>query len=204
MSVNGITSVGGGYEAYTQTAKQTESTEKKEATSVKDESAVKNSDAVIYEPSSKKNTGKANKAVVEQMKADQQARFAQLQSIVLRTINKQGETYNKANDIWSILSKGDFTVDAATKSQAQADIAEDGYWGVNATSSRIVDFAVALAGDDKDKLEEMRSAFEKGYKMAEKTWGGKLPDICKKTYDAVFKKFDELTGVTETTEADTE
>ena len=39
----------------------------------------------------------------------------------------------------------------------------------------------------------MRSAFEKGYKQAEKTWGGKLPDISQKTYDAVMKKFDDLT-----------
>ena len=118
--------------------------------------------------------------------------MAQLQSIVLRTINKQAETYGQATDIWKFLAKGDFTVDAATKAQAQADIAEDGYWGVEATSSRIVDFAVALCGDDKDKLEEMKAAFEKGFKQAEKTWGGELPEICQRTYDKVFEKFDKL------------
>ena len=37
----------------------------------------------------------------------------------------------------------------------------------------------------------MRSAFEQGYKQAEKTWGGHLPEICKKTYDAVMKGFDD-------------
>ena len=35
-----------------------------------------------------------------------------------------------------------------------------------------------------------------GYKryleQAEKTWGGKLPEISKQTYDAVMKKFDDL------------
>ena len=44
----------------------------------------------------------------------------------------------------------------------------------------------------------MRSAFEKGYKQAEKTWGGELPDISKQTFDAVMKGFDELTGKVET------
>ena len=133
-----------------------------------------------------------NQALKAQLQADSEARMAQLQSIVLRTINKQTETYGQANSIWSILSSGNFTVDAATKAQAQADIAEDGYWGVEATSNRIVDFAVALCGDDTDKLEEMKEAFEKGFRQAEKTWGGNLPDICQRTYDAVFEKFDKL------------
>ena len=44
-------------------------------------------------------------------------------------MTKQGQTYGKANDIWSFLASGNFTVDPATKLQAQADIAEDGYWG---------------------------------------------------------------------------
>ena len=88
-------------------------------------------------------------------------------------------------------------MDAATKAQAQADIAEDGYWGVEQTSSRIVDFAVALTGGDPDKVEEMREAFKKGFKQAEKTWGGELPEISQKTYDAVMKKFDKLAGIEE-------
>ena len=38
----------------------------------------------------------------------------------------------------------------------------------------------------------MRKAFEKGYKQAEKTWGGELPEISKQTYDAVMKGFDDM------------
>lgn len=99
---------------------------------------------------------------------------------------------------WSFLSKGDFTVDPATKAQAQQDISEDGYWGVNKTSDRIVQFATALTGGDPDKIEEMRDAFIKGYKQAEKTWGGKLPDISQQTYDAVMKKFDDMAAAAKT------
>ena len=94
--------------------------------------------------------------------------------------------------MWQFLASGKFTVDAATKAQATADIAEDGYWGVNQTSDRIIDFATALAGDDKNNLEKMRDAFKKGYSQAESTWGGKLPEISQKTYDAVMEKFDKL------------
>ena len=44
---------------------------------------------------------------------------------------------------------------------------------------------------DEEKMQEMKSAFEKGFKLAEKKWGGELPEISQKTYDAVNKKFDD-------------
>ena len=195
MSVNGITSGSEAYSTYTaasakSTTATTTDTEKKTNTTT---------DAgVIYEPSketaavSAKKTYKPDTATIAKMKADADARTEQLRSLVEKMMTKQGETYGKANDIWSVLSSGNFTVDAATKAQAQADIADDGYWGVSQTSSRILDFATALTGGDPSKIEEMRNAFKKGYEQAEKTWGGKLPEISQKTYDAVMEGFDKL------------
>ena len=132
------------------------------------------------------------KSIVSQLKADQEKRQSQLTSLVQDMLSKQTNTFGKANNIWQFLAKGDYTVDAATKKKAQEDISEDGYWGVKQTSDRIVSFATALAGDDSKALEKMRDAFLKGYEKAEKTWGGKLPDISKRTYDAVLEKFDNL------------
>ena len=131
-------------------------------------------------------------ALVSQLKADVQSRTDQLTSIVTKMLEKQGVAIGTADDMWKILAGGNFTVDAATKAQAQADIAEDGYWGVNQTSDRIIQFATALTGGDPDKIEEMRAAFEKGFKQAEKTWGGELPEISQQTYKAVMEKFDKL------------
>ena len=37
----------------------------------------------------------------------------------------------------------------------------------------------------------MREAFKKGFEQAKKTWGGELPEISQKTYEATMKKFDE-------------
>ena len=37
-------------------------------------------------------------------------------------LSKQVNTYGQANDIWKFLREGNFTVDPATKAQAQADI----------------------------------------------------------------------------------
>lgn len=132
------------------------------------------------------------KTIVAQLKAEQEKRQSQLVNLVKDMISKQSNTYGAANNIWGFLAKGNFTVDADTKVQAQKDISEDGYWGVKQTSERILSFATALAGDDPKNLEKMRDAFLKGYKQAEKTWGGELPDISKRTYDAVLDGFDKL------------
>ena len=200
MSVNGITNASGSYDVYqtaaASTAKEasaTENTKTAEGTKKAEESGV------VYEPTkdtekvdSTKKTYTQNTALVDKLKSDAEARAQQLQNIVQQLMTKQGQTYNTANDIWKFLAKGDFEVDAATKAQAQADIADDGYWGVEQTSDRIIDFANALTGGDPDKIEDMRAAFKKGYEQAEKTWGGKLPETSQKTYDAVMQKFDKL------------
>ena len=130
--------------------------------------------------------------LVNKLKADAEARTQQMRSLVEKLMSGQTNAYGKANNIWQFLKSGNYTVDPATRLQAQADIAEDGYWGVEQTSSRIIDFANALTGGDPDKIEDMRAAFQKGYKQAEKTWGGSLPDISQRTYDAVMEKFDEM------------
>lgn len=194
MSVNGVTGATSTYDAY-QTSQSTAS--KAEENVTNNGTSTAEDKGVVYEPSNEKVTDSTKKTytqntdLVNKMKADAENRQKQLQSIVEKLLGQQGQTYNIANDLWSILSGGKIEVDEATRLQAQKDIADDGYWGVNQTSDRILDFAKALTGGDPDKIEEMREAFEKGYKQAEKTWGGKLPEISKQTYDAVLEKFDK-------------
>lgn len=98
-------------------------------------------------------------ALVKQLKADAENRQNQLMSLVQKMMTGQANTFAKTDDsIWKFLAKGDFTVDAATKAQAQKDLSEDGYWGIKETSKRLFDFASALAGDDVDKMKEMQNA----------------------------------------------
>ena len=191
MSVNGVTGATSSYNSYESKVKTTE------ATSVKSEESTANT-GVIYEPSgdtakadSVKKTYTPNTDLINKLKADAEEKTAQLRSIVEKLISGQGNAIGQADDIWSFLRTGNFTVDAETKAQAEADIAEDGYWGVTQTSDRILDFAKALTGGDPAKIEEMREAFKKGFEQATKTWGDTLPDISQNTYDAVMSKFDE-------------
>lgn len=162
--------------------------------------------AAVYEKSDngsdKKATYSINKmsaeersALVQQLKADQESRKQSLVNLVQNMMSGQAKTAVFASDdedsMWKFLASGEYTVDEAAKKQAEEDISEDGYWGVKQTSQRIFDFASALAGDDVDKMKEMQKAVEEGYKLAEKAWGGELPEISKNTFDATNKLFDE-------------
>lgn len=206
MSVNGVTNnVSSNYSNYSNysaaaentTAEKTESKEKAaESAGAVYEASEASKEAKSSASTKKTYTPDAN--LVAKLKADAEQRTQQLQSIVEQLLTKQGRTYNTANGLKSIYES--LNVDPATRAQAQKDIAEDGYWGVNQTSDRIFDFAMALCGGDPDKMEEMKDAFLKGYKKAERQWGDKLPEICQNTYDAVLKKFEDYQNKNKVTE----
>lgn len=164
----------------------------------KDKEQIKNGfdeTAAVYEKSdSQKVEGvtkkKDNSAIVAQLKADAEARYNQLIDIVRQSLGGQAnKVFTAETGLKSLFEK--IQVDADTIAQAKADIADDGYWGVEKTSDRILEFAKALSGDDPSKAEELLSAFKKGFDKATKAWGDKLPDISQKTYDAVIEKFNK-------------
>lgn len=185
MSVNGVSGYSqiDAYSAYQTTAKST--VDKDSATSKAAEDL-----GVIYEPSEVAKAYTPDSEVVKRLLSEADTYKDQLYSYVQQAIMGQGNTIATADDMWSFLASGNFTVTEAAKAEAQAALEEGGYWSVDATSDRIIEMAKALTGGDPDKIEEMRSAFEKGFKEATKAWGGELPEISSKTYDAVMSKFD--------------
>lgn len=199
MAINSITNSVAAQRASTYTAAKTDHTEKKS------ESSTKTDTGVVYEKSSGQTSGTVTKktdyALVNKLKADAEQRTSLLRSLVEKMMTKQGVAIGTADSMWSFLAKGDFTVDEATRAQAQADIADDGYWGVDQTSDRILDFAKALSGNDPEKADLLLDAFKKGFKEATKSWGQDLPDISQRTYDAVVEKFNKWKNGTEETEA---
>ena len=163
--------------------------------------------AAVYEKAkqvdAKKEPYKINKmskedraALVKALKDEVAAREKQFLNLVTQSITGQGQKIAIAdgnkNDIWKFLAKGNFTVTEAAKKQAQEEISEKGYWGVEQTSKRLFDYASALAGDDVNKMKAMQAAMEKGYKEATKAWGKELPEISKKTLAAANKLFDDF------------
>jgi hypothetical protein len=201
MDISTITTNTDVYAAYgSTTAAKADSSSKADTTAEEEEKT----QGVVYEKSDgTEDTSKATYSInkmsaedranlVSQLKADQENRQTQLLNIVKQMLGQQANTYSIAtDDMWKFLASGDYTVDAATKAQAQEDISEDGYYGVKQTSQRLFDFASALAGDDVDKMKEMQEAMQKGFEEATGAWGKDLPDICQQTLDAANKMFED-------------
>jgi hypothetical protein len=123
---------------------------------------------------------------IDQMNRQTQA----FQDMIRRLLDMQGHTATIVNGETMI------EIDEATRLQAERDIADDGYFGVEQTSERILSFARAFAGDDPARQELMRDAFIAGFEAAQRAWGDDLPEISQRTFDAVMAGFDQMMGIT--------
>lgn len=112
-----------------------------------------------------------------------------LRQLVIKTLNDQGVASKVSTDEGEI-DLGTLTPEAATEL-----VSEDGYFGVEKTAQRIVDFAINAFGGDATKLTQMKDAIDKGFKDAADVFGGELPEISHQTYAAVMDKLDEFAGV---------
>lgn len=84
---------------------------------------------------------------------------------------------------------------ATNPEDAAKAVGEGGAWSVDAVATRLFDLATAIAGNDPEKLQEMRSAVEEGFAQAGQTWGNMtgsstMPDITSKTYNELMHRFD--------------
>lgn len=184
------------YQQTTAAAKQNTKTESRTNTGFSDTAAVYEKSSAADGKVTAKNTDRS--AIIEQMKADMEARKSSMVNMVQDMMKQQGKQIGTADDVWKFLADGNFTVTEAAKKQAQEAISEDGYWGVKQTSDRILEFAKALSGDDVSKAKTLLDAFDKGFKEATKSWGKELPDISQQTYAAVHEKFNDWMNPTET------
>ena len=186
MSVNGITSANSSYTTPQTTAK----TKTSQTTNTADAKDI----GVVYD---KSNKIKDYSSVVATMKKELSTKNEQLQNLVTKLLGKQAGKYTKLADLFK-----DIQADPATIEQAQKDIADDGYWGVEQTSDRLVSMAQALSGGDTSKADTLIAAIKKGFDEATEAWGDKLPDICQKTIDAAVKKMEAWRdGTTSETDA---
>lgn len=194
LSINGVD----GY-----TAVKTAETEKTSKVAETTEKQVKD-DGVVYEKSNETKKDSANQIynrdnVIAKLKADQQSRLDSMNSLVQKLLGKQAEKFDLATgtNLAATFREIAGKVDQQTIDEAKQSISEDGYWGVNQTSDRLVSMAIALSGGDTSKADTMLEAMEKGYKQATKAWGEDLPQLCQDTLDAACKKMDDWkNGVT--------
>ncbi len=112
-----------------------------------------------------------------------------LRGLVLNIFKDQGIDYNIATD------DAEIDLRALTPEKAQELITDDGYFGVEKTSERIVQLAIGIAGGDPTRIDAIRQGIDNGFQQALDAFGGELPDISHDTYNTVMHKLDDWAGV---------
>lgn len=167
-----------------------------------------------YKPIKKKLTTEEVKALKEDQK-NVEKDF--IKRFISDTINNQNKLLGKSTEnganglskesadlltkIFGSLEKA-YPPLATTPEGAKAAISEGGEYSVEKVADRIMTMATAIAGDDKDKLQQMRDAVEKGFSQAglefKNATKSDLPQTCKDTYTEVMSRFDKLQNKTNT------
>lgn len=192
MDINKISQI---MTANYETSKVNKDEEKKSTESLSDKLKKENDDiAAEYtksNPTAVEQAIKHDNVTIEKLKAEAELRTSQLRSVVEKMMLKQGQQFTTLSDAFDMIEEGTITVDDEIAEEAQKEISEDGYWGVNQTSDRLFSFAKALAGNNPANADKMLEALQRGYDAATESWGGELPELCKKTLEATQKKLTE-------------
>ena len=108
--------------------------------------------------------------------------YESMKALVEKTLGVQVGKSMTAGEMADALQLG------KTPEEAAAAIAEDGAWGVNAVSTRLLDMAIQLSGGDVSKAEMLREAVQKGFEAVGMLEN--LPLVCQETYTETMNRFD--------------
>lgn len=132
-----------------------------------------------------KPTTKPDMATIERLKEESDRAYGQLRELVRQLLEKQGLTFKDLEGLETTVK-----IDDETRLKAQELIGEGGPLSPEKVSDRIVEFAIAISGGDKSKIDMLRSAITKGFEKAASILGGQLPEISQRTYELINKKLD--------------
>jgi len=123
----------------------------------------------------------------EEMWNNHQQQVDSFRQMIETLLNRQAGQQGLANG-WTL---SQVQVTDEMRAAAQESIDEGGYFSVENTAARMLNFAVAITGGDSSKIDLMSDAVQKGFKQAESFFGRDLPEISHKTLQAVMNGFDE-------------
>ena len=172
----------------------------------------KQDDLSVEEQDTQKTKGLSAEQV-DALKADLETQEQTILNIMIQAMTESNDKLQGwLDDGIGILNFGGIQIDAArfalpevatNPEDAAKAIAPGGAWSVDAVSTRIFDLASAIAGNDPERLAEMKAAVEDGFKQAGMEWNkmtgqDNMPEISKQTYTEIMSRFDaranELNG----------
>lgn len=149
-----------------------------------------------YNSKGKKSNFTVDRAAIQEMKADLKNNIGAFKAMAngIAKNSGVGELFgkNSTDADWAKfvegVATGQIKVTQQQSEEAKKAISDDGYWGVEKTSERIVEFAKSISGGDTAQFDKLMSAIDKGFGAAKDAWGKDMPDITKQTYDKVKEK----------------
>lgn len=123
---------------------------------------------------------------IQRLKAESERNYSNLREMVKQLLEKQGMTFKDIENSDAVVK-----IDEATRLEAQSMIGESGPLSPEVLSDKIVEFAKAISGGNKEKYDVLKNAIDDGFKEAARILGGELPEISQKTYDIVMEKLNK-------------
>lgn len=128
---------------------------------------------------------KVHQNAIGQLKAESKRHYENFKKLIVQLIEKQGVKLKNKSD----REGATFELSQEVKDKAAVAVTDEGEFGSERLSERIVNFAKALSGGDKSKIGLLRDAIQEGFSQAAQKLGG-LPGISLTTYDLVIDKLD--------------
>ncbi|MCK5069076.1 MAG: hypothetical protein KAR01_00995 [Desulfocapsa sp.] len=114
------------------------------------------------EPAEKQETYSSQGVAESQNVPD---KYEVLRGLVTSMLKEQGIEFKVLD------GEKEINISELSQEEAVELVAEDGYFGVDQTSQRIVDFAIAVAGGDPSRLDAIKEGVEDGFNEALKAFG---------------------------------
>lgn len=158
-----------------------------------------------FEDASTKETKGLSAEQVRALEEDLETQEQTMLNVMIQALTESNDKLTSwLNDGVGILNFGGVQVDAArfalpevatNPEDAAKAIAPGGAWSVDAVSTRIFDLASIIAGNDPERLSQMRAAVEEGFRQAGMAWENatgqsNMPEISKQTYNEIMSRFD--------------
>lgn len=119
------------------------------------------------------------------------------QQILSNLVNKnteyinffEGKTTESGLSLKSIGYEGK-ALNQLNQEEAKSLVSDGGFFGIEATSSRVTSFVMNMTGDNLEALQESRKGLVQGFEEAKKLFGGELPEISNKTQEKSLEIID--------------
>lgn len=139
--------------------------------------------------------GAADPAEVQRLWSETNHMTESIRSLIQSLIGRDNAT---GQGFWAIRAEGLRNISEADRLRAQELVSDEGFFGVEQTTDRIMGFARALVGENasEEQIERMRNAVQRGFDDVARLFGGfnNLPQVTRDTHAAVMAAFDEWRG----------